>query len=279
MIAIRPFDPSSFILHPSSFILHPSSFFPMDSQLVVLGGGPGGYAAAFLAADLGMQVTLVERGIASGRHLPAPRLHPLEGPAARRQGDVRGRAPGRVGRLLPQAGHRPGRHAGTQGKGHRHAQRRAEADRGETQREARSGQGPVRRWADAAAASGRRRAAGRRPRALRELHPGQRFAARADTSLRSADTAGNGLDRSLGTGRRARVVAGGGRRLHRPGNGDGLRGAGHARQRRRVDRRPVARRRPRSGPSAAQEAGQGFRRDSAGREGRLAGQKRARRWK
>jgi dihydrolipoamide dehydrogenase len=32
----------------------------METQLVVLGGGPGGYAAAFMAADLGMQVTLVE---------------------------------------------------------------------------------------------------------------------------------------------------------------------------------------------------------------------------
>jgi dihydrolipoamide dehydrogenase len=32
----------------------------MESQLVVLGGGPGGYAAAFLAADMGLQVTLVE---------------------------------------------------------------------------------------------------------------------------------------------------------------------------------------------------------------------------
>lgn len=32
----------------------------MHSQLVVLGGGPGGYAAAFLAADLGLKVTLVE---------------------------------------------------------------------------------------------------------------------------------------------------------------------------------------------------------------------------
>ncbi|MGE5365135.1 MAG: dihydrolipoyl dehydrogenase [Bacteroidota bacterium] len=30
------------------------------AELVVIGGGPGGYAAAFLAADLGMQVTLVE---------------------------------------------------------------------------------------------------------------------------------------------------------------------------------------------------------------------------
>ena len=32
----------------------------MHTPLVVLGGGPGGYAAAFLAADLGMEVTLVE---------------------------------------------------------------------------------------------------------------------------------------------------------------------------------------------------------------------------
>ncbi len=32
----------------------------MHSPLVVLGGGPGGYAAAFLAADKGMEVTLVE---------------------------------------------------------------------------------------------------------------------------------------------------------------------------------------------------------------------------
>ena len=32
----------------------------MHSELVVLGGGPGGYAAAFLAADEGLEVTLVE---------------------------------------------------------------------------------------------------------------------------------------------------------------------------------------------------------------------------
>ena len=29
-------------------------------QLVVIGAGPGGYAAAFHAADLGMQVALVD---------------------------------------------------------------------------------------------------------------------------------------------------------------------------------------------------------------------------
>ena len=32
----------------------------METQLLVLGAGPGGYAAAFLAADLGMQVALVD---------------------------------------------------------------------------------------------------------------------------------------------------------------------------------------------------------------------------
>ena len=32
----------------------------LSTQLVVIGGGPGGYAAAFYAADLGMQVTLVD---------------------------------------------------------------------------------------------------------------------------------------------------------------------------------------------------------------------------
>jgi len=31
-----------------------------SNQLVVIGAGPGGYAAAFLAADLGMQVTLID---------------------------------------------------------------------------------------------------------------------------------------------------------------------------------------------------------------------------
>jgi dihydrolipoamide dehydrogenase len=32
-----------------------------NQKIAVIGGGPGGYAAAFLAADLGMQVTLIDR--------------------------------------------------------------------------------------------------------------------------------------------------------------------------------------------------------------------------
>ncbi len=34
---------------------------PQATQLAILGGGPGGYAAAFLAADLGLQVTLIDQ--------------------------------------------------------------------------------------------------------------------------------------------------------------------------------------------------------------------------
>ena len=45
--------------NPSSF--HSSADMAREStQLAVLGAGPGGYAAAFYAADLGMQVTLVD---------------------------------------------------------------------------------------------------------------------------------------------------------------------------------------------------------------------------
>jgi dihydrolipoamide dehydrogenase len=39
---------------------------PTDTEILVLGGGPGGYTAAFRAADLGKKVTLVERYPALG---------------------------------------------------------------------------------------------------------------------------------------------------------------------------------------------------------------------
>src|SRR3954468_16240570 len=39
---------------------------PSSTQLVVIGAGPGGYAAAFYAADLGMQVTLVDPSVNPG---------------------------------------------------------------------------------------------------------------------------------------------------------------------------------------------------------------------
>jgi len=39
---------------------------PSSTQLVVIGAGPGGYAAAFYAADVGMQVTLVDPAVNPG---------------------------------------------------------------------------------------------------------------------------------------------------------------------------------------------------------------------
>src|SRR3990167_1579342 len=38
----------------------------LNTQLVIIGAGPGGYAAAFYAADLGMQVTLVDTELNPG---------------------------------------------------------------------------------------------------------------------------------------------------------------------------------------------------------------------
>ena len=57
----------------------------IECQLVVLGAGPGGYTAAFRAADLGLDTVLVERYAAARRRLPQRRLHSVEGAAARRR--------------------------------------------------------------------------------------------------------------------------------------------------------------------------------------------------
>ena len=105
----------------------------MDTQLVVIGGGPGGYAAAFLAADLGMQVTLVD-------------LEPRLGGVCLLRGCIPSKALLHVAKAMAEAEHladwgvtfpRPGRRhrrrAGAEGKGHRHPDRRAEADQRQTQ--------------------------------------------------------------------------------------------------------------------------------------------------
>jgi len=38
----------------------------LNQHIAVVGGGPGGYAAAFLAADLGMKVTLIDPEVNPG---------------------------------------------------------------------------------------------------------------------------------------------------------------------------------------------------------------------
>ena len=62
----------------------------LECDLLVLGAGPGGYSAAFRAADLGMKVVLVERYATLGGVCLERRLHSVEGAAARRRGDGRG---------------------------------------------------------------------------------------------------------------------------------------------------------------------------------------------
>ena len=58
----------------------------IHAEVVVLGAGPGGYTAAFRAADLGKQVVLIEKLCLARRRLPQRRLHPVQGAAACRQG-------------------------------------------------------------------------------------------------------------------------------------------------------------------------------------------------
>ena len=51
------------VVSPASAAIQSSSTAPSqtDCDVLVLGGGPGGYSAAFRAADLGLKVMLVER--------------------------------------------------------------------------------------------------------------------------------------------------------------------------------------------------------------------------
>ncbi len=48
----------------------------LDTQLLVIGAGPGGYAAAFRAADLGLEVTMVDISDRPGGEC---RLHAIGG--------------------------------------------------------------------------------------------------------------------------------------------------------------------------------------------------------
>ena len=61
------------------------------AQVVVLGAGPGGYTAAFRAADLGLRGRPGRALRDARRRVPERRLHPVQGAAARRAGDRRGR--------------------------------------------------------------------------------------------------------------------------------------------------------------------------------------------
>ncbi len=78
---------------------------PMECDVAVLGGGPGGYTAAIRAAQLGAKAVCIEKEPELGGHLPARRLHPDEGLGADRVRDQGGRGDVREAR-------RPGQRAG-----------------------------------------------------------------------------------------------------------------------------------------------------------------------
>ena len=48
-------------------------------DIVVIGSGPGGYAAAFRAADLGQKVLMIDRDSDLWRGLPKQRVYPIQG--------------------------------------------------------------------------------------------------------------------------------------------------------------------------------------------------------
>ena len=58
-----------------------------QAEVLVLGSGPGGYAAAFRAADLGAEGGAGRAVSNLGWCVPQRRLHPVKGVAARRKGD------------------------------------------------------------------------------------------------------------------------------------------------------------------------------------------------
>jgi dihydrolipoamide dehydrogenase len=97
----------------------------MKCAVLVIGGGPGGYSAAFRAADLGLDVIIVERYADAGRRVPERRLHSVESAAARRRGGRRGGGAGCTRHQVRRARDRSGCIARLEGQGRRQADRRS----------------------------------------------------------------------------------------------------------------------------------------------------------
>ena len=74
-----------------------------DAQVVVIGSGPGGYTAAFRAADLGLKTVLIERYDTLGGVCLNVGCIPVEGALARRAGRRRSRGDGRARDQVRQA--------------------------------------------------------------------------------------------------------------------------------------------------------------------------------
>ena len=127
----------------------------VHAQVLVLGSGPGGYTAAFRAADLGTRGRDGRALRDARRRLPQRRLHPVQGAAAHRQGDRRGRDGGAHGVCVRQARDRPRQAARVEG---RASSASSPAGSRAWRRCARSGRAPARaRFTGAEHADGDRR--------------------------------------------------------------------------------------------------------------------------
>ena len=217
-----------------------------------------------------------------GRRLPERRLHPLQGAAARRQGDRRDRGDGPFRRQVRRPDGRPRRPARLEGRRGQEADRRpVRASPRRARSRCVSGHGPVHL---AQSARGRGRQGRQEDRELRAGDHRRRLRARDAAVHPARRSAGDRFHRCLGAGRRAQAAPGRGRRDHRAGDGDGLPCAGCEGDHRRADGPDHPRRRQGPGHAAPQEDRQALREhlpqgqgdQGRGQAGRPGGQLRGR---
>ena len=183
-------------------------------QVAVLGAGPGGYAAAFYAADLGMQVALIDEeknpgGVCLYRGcIPSKALLHVAKVIDEAQ------ARGQLGRQLRRALNRRRQtsllQAGRRRQADGRRRQRGETAEGEVHPGARHADGPD-------VAQGGRRGRRRDRTAVRASDSRNRVhLRRASRRSRSTARSDDGLDLRPRTAGRAEVAAGHRRRLHRP---------------------------------------------------------------
>ena len=217
-------------------------------QVVVLGAGPGGYTAAFRAADLGLSVALVDRGETLGGVclnvgcIPSKALLHVAKVLDRGRGDVRGR------RLVRQA---DGRHRPRP----RLEGRRRRRLTGGLEGLAKQRKVQVVRGVGAVHQPEHDLRSATRDRRLSSTASSRRLGGGV-AALPARRPADHGLHRRAGDRGDPRAAAGDRRRDHRPGDGDGLRRARLQGHRRRVARPadPGRRQGPRSGCSTSASA-------------------------
>ena len=214
-----------------------------STQIVVVGGGPGGYAAAFLAADLGLSTALIDPEPNPGGVCVYRGCIPSKALAARGQADHRSAACHGLGCRVRRTPRRSREASRVQEQRRQAADERHRPARQAPEGELHPGPRRDRRSAHAADQEDRRR---RGDAPLRPRHSGHGFGAGHAADAQARRSARHGFDRGPRPPRRSEVAAGRGRRLHRPRARIGIRDARQRRHRRRDDAGPAAWRRPRS---------------------------------